>query len=92
MSICGGNFSFFSAFGQSYEFCFSFNDIDCLVSKLNFPSVILNTYYNHPTIFSLPTTSYLDCLQNCKCNDQDMSSIDANKCALKPNANATQKY
>jgi len=30
-------------------------------------------------------------LQKYKLDDQDLSSIDANRCALKPNANATQK-
>jgi hypothetical protein len=92
MSICGGHFSFFSTSSQSYEFCFRFNDTNFLVSKPSFPSVNLNTYYNNPITFSLTTNNYLDCLQNCKPNDQDMSSIDADKYALKPNANATQIF
>jgi len=50
-----------------------------------------NTCNNNLTIFSLTTTNYLDCLQKCKPDDQDLSSIDAYKCALKPHANATQK-
>jgi hypothetical protein len=61
------------------------------ISRPNFLGVNLNTYYSNPTTFSLTTTNYLDCLQKCKINDQDLSSIDANKCALKPNANATQE-
>jgi hypothetical protein len=64
MSICGDNFSFFSASSQSYEFFFNPNNIYFIVSRPNFLSVNLN-------------------------NDQDMSSIDANKCFLKPDANAT---
>jgi hypothetical protein len=72
MSIYGSSFSFFFASRQSYEFFFSFNDIDFPISKLSFPSVNLNTYYNNPITFSLATTSYLDCLQNYKPNDQDM--------------------
>jgi hypothetical protein len=89
MSICGGNFSFFSASSQSRESCLSSNNTNFLLSRPNFSSVNLNTYYNNPTTFSLTTTSYLDRLQKCKPNDQDLSSMDAYKCALKLNANAT---
>jgi hypothetical protein len=53
--------------------------------------VNLNTWYSNPITFSFTTTCYLDCLQKCKPNDQDLILINANKCALKPNANATQK-
>jgi hypothetical protein len=91
MSICKGSFSFFSAFGQSYESCFSSNSTKFPISRPNFPSVKLSTCYNSLVTFSLTTASYLHCLQKCKPNDQDLSSIDANKCALKRNANATLK-
>ncbi len=62
-----------------------------LYQNLVFPNVNLNTCYNNPTTFSLTTTSYLDCLQKCKPNDEDLSSINVDKCALKPNASVTQK-
>jgi hypothetical protein len=90
MSICGGIFSLFSTFGQSYESCLSSNGTYFVVSKPIFSSVNLITYYNNLTTFSLTTISYLDCLIIRKPNDQDLSSIDADKCGLKPNANATQ--
>jgi hypothetical protein len=92
MSICGGNFSFFFAFGQSYESCFNSNATNFPISRPNFPNVNLNTYYNNLITLSLTTTSYLDYLQKWKFNDQDLSTIDVNKCALKPDANATQKF
>jgi hypothetical protein len=91
MYICGGNFSFFFASSQSYEFYLSSNGINFPISGPNFPSVNLNTCYNNPTTFSLTTTSYLDCLQKCKPNDEDLNLIDVGKCALKPDENATQK-
>jgi hypothetical protein len=90
MSINGGNFSFFYASSWNYEFCLSPNDIDFLVSRPNFLGVNLNTCYSNPTTFSLTTTNYLDCLQKCKPNYQDLSLIDVVKCALKQDANATQ--
>ncbi len=91
MYICGGNFSFFFASGQSYESCLNSNNINFPISKPNFPSVNLNTCYNNPPIFFITTTSYLDCLQTFKPNDEDLNLIDADKCALKLDANATQK-
>jgi hypothetical protein len=92
MSICGGIFSFFSTFGRSYESCFNSNNTDFPISKPSFPGVNLNTRYNNLITFSLTTTNYSNCLPKCKPNDQDLSSINANKCALKPNANATQCF
>jgi hypothetical protein len=89
MSICGGNFSFFSTSNRSYESWFDSNDTKFPISRPNFPSVHLNTCYNNPTTFSLTTTNYLHCLQKCKPNDQDMKSVDVDKCALKQDANAT---
>jgi len=89
MSICGGNFSFFFASSRSHESCLSSNNTNFPLSRPKFSSVNLNTYCNNPTRFSLTTTSYLDCLQKCKPNDQDLSSINAYKCALKLNAYAT---
>jgi hypothetical protein len=91
MSICGCNFSFFSTFGWSFESCLSSNGIDFPVSRPNFLGVNLNTYYNNPTTFSFTTTNYLDCLQKCKLNHQDLSLINADECALKLDPNATQK-
>jgi hypothetical protein len=91
MSICGGNFSFFSASSWSCESYLNSNDTNFPILRPKFSSVNLNTYYNNPTTFSLTTTNYLDCLQKWKPNDQDLNSIDAYKCALILNANATQK-
>jgi hypothetical protein len=59
--------------------------------KTQFSKCEFEYCYNNPIIFSLTTISYLDCLQKCKPNDEDLNLIDADKCALKPNANATQK-
>jgi hypothetical protein len=91
MSICGGNLSFFSTSSRSYESYFSSNGIELPISKPSFPSVNLNICYNNPIIFSITTTNYLYCLQKCKPNDQNLSSINVDKCALKSNVNATQK-
>jgi hypothetical protein len=91
MSIYGGSFSFFFVSSQSYESYLNPNGTNFLVSKPNFPSVNLNTCYNNPISFSLTTISYLDYLQKCKPNDQDLRLINADNYALKPNANVTQK-
>jgi hypothetical protein len=91
MYICGGTFSFFFASGQSYESCLSSNGINFPISRPNFPRVNLSTCYNNPTTFSLTTISYLNCLQKCKPNDEDLNLINAKKCALKPGENVTQQ-
>lgn len=91
MSICGRNFSFLSASGQSFESCLSSNGIDFPVLRPNFLGVNLNTYNNNPITFSLTTTNYLDCLQKFKLNHQDLSLINAHECALKLDPNAIQK-